>query len=441
MAALVCDICGGKLSMGAGGIAVCGSCGMEHSKDRMQEKIQEIKGTVRIDNSHLVDNYLDIATNAYDAKNFVEAESYCNKIIEIDPTNYRSWLLKGMSAGWQSTIANPRLEESGAAFSKAIANAPEEQRVSVLIQTHRELSNLSKAFISLRSNHFKQWPDEEEKNEYLQNLTYIQNMMGQFLSQYSDSLSNDSFMEPIADQIYECITDSWNDKILPDYKGSENRPNESEWKEFISRISYCTELLTIAIDLSADDSPMNELRYELLIKLEDAAIISCSWNYDYTDSGKEWHKEFELTDLAKGIRKDRVSKYRANIAKLRAQLKESRNNRYWEKHAEEKRRLETENKNLETLITTYEAEIQNLQTNQEIANLKNTQKALENNIAELGIFKRQEKKALQERLKSVSTDLDFHIKQRDDLIQQVNIKLEPLKKTFTANRRELIKAR
>jgi len=48
MAALSCDICGGKLVMGAGSIAVCDSCGMEHNKDRMQEKIQEIKGSIEV---------------------------------------------------------------------------------------------------------------------------------------------------------------------------------------------------------------------------------------------------------------------------------------------------------------------------------------------------------------------------------------------------------
>lgn len=33
MAALVRDICGGKPIMEAGGVAVCDSCGMEHSPD------------------------------------------------------------------------------------------------------------------------------------------------------------------------------------------------------------------------------------------------------------------------------------------------------------------------------------------------------------------------------------------------------------------------
>ena len=46
MAALVCDICGGKPIMDGGGIAVCDSCGMEYSPDRMKEKIQEVKGTI-----------------------------------------------------------------------------------------------------------------------------------------------------------------------------------------------------------------------------------------------------------------------------------------------------------------------------------------------------------------------------------------------------------
>ena len=94
MAALVCDLCGGKLVMGAGGVATCDSCGMEHSADRMKEKVQEVKGVVQTDSSHLVTNYLDMAINAIDAGNNVEAEAYCNKIIEVDPTNYRAWMLR-----------------------------------------------------------------------------------------------------------------------------------------------------------------------------------------------------------------------------------------------------------------------------------------------------------------------------------------------------------
>ena len=67
MEALVCDICGGKLVMGSGGIAVCDSCGMEHSPDRMKEKVQEIKGTVQVDNSHMIDSWMKMGKSASEA--------------------------------------------------------------------------------------------------------------------------------------------------------------------------------------------------------------------------------------------------------------------------------------------------------------------------------------------------------------------------------------
>lgn len=69
MFALVCDICGGKLVMGAGGIATCENCGLEYTQDRMKEKIQEIKGVVRVDNSHMIDNWMKMGTAAASAGN------------------------------------------------------------------------------------------------------------------------------------------------------------------------------------------------------------------------------------------------------------------------------------------------------------------------------------------------------------------------------------
>ncbi len=49
MSVLTCDVCGGSLSIDAGGkTATCDCCGMKHSMERMREKVQEIKGTVSI---------------------------------------------------------------------------------------------------------------------------------------------------------------------------------------------------------------------------------------------------------------------------------------------------------------------------------------------------------------------------------------------------------
>lgn len=48
-AALQCEICGGKLVGKPGGIFECDSCGMEYSTEWAKAKIQEIKGTVKVE--------------------------------------------------------------------------------------------------------------------------------------------------------------------------------------------------------------------------------------------------------------------------------------------------------------------------------------------------------------------------------------------------------
>ncbi|RKI65536.1 hypothetical protein D7V91_14100 [bacterium 1xD42-67] len=49
MAALQCEICGGKLIGKPGGIFECDSCGVEYSSEWAKAKVQEIKGTVKIE--------------------------------------------------------------------------------------------------------------------------------------------------------------------------------------------------------------------------------------------------------------------------------------------------------------------------------------------------------------------------------------------------------
>jgi len=49
MAALQCEICGGKLIGKPGGIFECDSCGMEYSTEWAKAKIQEIRGTVKVE--------------------------------------------------------------------------------------------------------------------------------------------------------------------------------------------------------------------------------------------------------------------------------------------------------------------------------------------------------------------------------------------------------
>ena len=117
MQQMVCEMCGGTDLIKQDGVFVCQTCGtkysIEEAKKMMIEGNVDVSGsTVKVDNTGSIENYYKMAESAYDSSNQKEAENYCNKIIEIDPNNYKAWLLKGRAAGWQSTLGNLRLDEA-----------------------------------------------------------------------------------------------------------------------------------------------------------------------------------------------------------------------------------------------------------------------------------------------------------------------------------------
>ena len=96
MAALQCEICGGKLMGKPGGIFECDSCGMEYSTEWAKAKIQEIrgtvqvegtvevKGTVKVEGSVNIDSLLKRARMALADKKWREAEKYYDEALNID---------------------------------------------------------------------------------------------------------------------------------------------------------------------------------------------------------------------------------------------------------------------------------------------------------------------------------------------------------------------
>lgn len=463
MAALVCDLCGGKLIMGAGGIATCESCGMEHSADRMKEKVQEIKGTVRVDNSHMIENYLEMARTAKDAGNNLEAESYCNKVIEIEPTNYEAWMLKGEAAAWQSSLQNSRVDEGVTAFVKGINNAPEEKKEELIEEAKEQIKNLSLAMISLRADRFAKWPDEEESAGFISDLTSILTTVVTFLTQTGALIPTAEIMAPVATQINQSVVKAWQNVIWPDYNGdpndSDDRAGKYEWQTFIKRVGYCTTLVEKAIDLCDEDDEDDIQRYENLIFMHKAAIDSCSWDYNYTDWGKSWHKEWSLTDEAKRARRTLISQYEAKVREIKASIAakqaaekaekeriareeaQKRFDAYWAEHAEEKSSLETEQKDLNSKIAAFNKEIEAIPGKAEIDNIDERIKKLTEEKSALGLFKRKEKKAIQEQIDQTNVEKKCIQDRMNAARKEIEAKISPLQNRVNTISNELTKAR
>lgn len=164
MKQLTCEMCGSTDLLKQDGIFVCQTCGMKYSaeeaKKMMIEGTVEVTGTVRVDHSEKLTNYLTMARNAYNASNNSEAEMYCNKIIEIDPNHSEAWFLKGSVAAWQSTGANIRMDEFMACTKRAFACCETPESLTSLARiAYKECYNLTLAIHDMKLKHVVSFPN------------------------------------------------------------------------------------------------------------------------------------------------------------------------------------------------------------------------------------------------------------------------------------------
>ena len=116
MAALECELCGGKLMGRPGGIFECDSCGMQYDTAWAKAKIQEIKGTVQVEGTVEVkgtvrveggvskDSLLKRGQLALEDKDWETAKGYYEKALDIDPECAQSYFGIAMCASRTNTL-------------------------------------------------------------------------------------------------------------------------------------------------------------------------------------------------------------------------------------------------------------------------------------------------------------------------------------------------
>lgn len=129
MKQLICEMCGSNDLMKNDGVFVCQSCGCKYSVEEAKKMMVEVSGSVTIDNPvevkgmAQVDTMFENAINTYTQGNYVEAYRLFSEVLNIDPRYPKAILYRGLSAGYQSTVAKPRYEEAANAAVLATENA------------------------------------------------------------------------------------------------------------------------------------------------------------------------------------------------------------------------------------------------------------------------------------------------------------------------------
>ncbi len=474
MKKIVCELCEGNQFVKENGMFVCQGCGTSYSLEEAKGMMKEVDGeetsTVTAPtsgapqpvpqvnpNQQQLDNILLLASSAYEADNKAEAENYCNQAIVIDAMCYKAWFLKGKAVGWQSTIANIRIEEAAHSFCKAIDFAPEDEKEEIKEQATEELKNLGLALISLRKDRFIASPDLKELNGFSTDKKVVLDAILVLLSHGNSVGIPEGYLENVATLMNQAGVGALN-TVREAWKKVQY-PNKADWDTYIGWCTNITAIFQLAIDTSDNDDEEDIVRYKNKIIALEEPLNSCSYKLVWSSLFSEYihEKEYSLSDSAKEARKKMVQECNDKIAEIQRKLhekeleekrkaeeeKKARIAAYWEAHADEKAELDSELKELEAKRDPLRQEV--LQINNEISanqpkgkvpseeesdRLKSQISELNARKANLGVLAGKEKKQIGEEVASLEgrlASLQKRIQQEQiDRNLEVNQKNAPL---------------
>ena len=156
MKQLTCEMCGSTELLKQDGVFVCQTCGtkytVEEAKKMMIEGTVDVQGTIKVDESAKIDNYLSLAEAAFEGKDEKTAIEYVDKALEIDVNNSRAWILRAKTVGWGGSLADKKIAQALTAAKKAIELAPEDEKTEIADNLVSALSLQIVGLIRLANN-------------------------------------------------------------------------------------------------------------------------------------------------------------------------------------------------------------------------------------------------------------------------------------------------
>lgn len=149
-------MCGSTDLVKQDGVFVCQSCGCKYSseeaKKMMIEGTVEVTGTVKVDNSATIANYIELAESALKGANGQSVLEYTNKALEVDPQNSRAWILQMQAFEKIAQLQNPRTSEVITAGKNAVQFAKAEEKESIEKQVYSYYLKYARTLLMVATN-------------------------------------------------------------------------------------------------------------------------------------------------------------------------------------------------------------------------------------------------------------------------------------------------
>ncbi len=291
-----------------------------------------------IEANQMIQNFFILAQTAYDSQNYLDAESYANRIIEVDPTNCDAWLMKGNCAGWQTFTPNFRLLESINCWNTCLINSKDDEHEDYLFTVRTNCIEIAIAYVMRNITEFKKNPGEDSIAKIKETIDFIEPMMRKANQTFGVDII--VYEDKLASNVSSLVTEVSKQATAAFGKKKETQTDEA-FTKFIEVQDYCIEVWDYLMDLAKKHGTVTAILHSI-VKMHETIIRSCG----YKQSGSKYKESKKITMGEKNIRLEKIQKAKKKLEDKFVDIRKRdrvdqkiKNAKYWEEHEEEKQQL------------------------------------------------------------------------------------------------------
>ncbi len=295
--------------------------------------------------AQMIQNLFILAQTAYDSENYIDAEQYANRIIEIDATNCDAWLMKGNCAG-KNQIGNFRLVESINCWNTCLANASKEEKEDYAFTVRTNCMDIAIDYIIKNIQDFKKNPSDETFALIKEKIDYVDPIMRKANQTFGVDII--TYEDRLASNIAALVNEVSKNATTKFGKRKEQQ-TDAALQQFKETQDQCIQVWDYLIDLAKRHGTVTAI-LKSLVKMHETIIRAVS----YRQSGSKLKESTVCSMSEKNIRLEKIQKAKmkldakfVDIRKRDRVEQKVKNEKYWEEHQEEKQQLLDERSKLD----------------------------------------------------------------------------------------------
>ena len=211
---IICEMCGSNKFIKRDGLYECQYCGCQYTLEEARKLI--VEGTVKVDESDKIVNWIKLADSAFSNSSWSEAYSYYCKVLEIYPEDWKSIYRKALSIGWQSSLGKIRVNETLGGIADGYkmlmsSDKSDEAKALGVILIEQDLLNWINAVQSASEKHAHDYTDRLESAcyEYYQRSSLMASIVNFSISLFTKfvviNIDDTDYTEEVFDRIEDTI--------------------------------------------------------------------------------------------------------------------------------------------------------------------------------------------------------------------------------------------